>query len=340
MIKKRDKKHTIRNLIVFITLIFITFFIIFKDANFEEILVLFRDSNKLFLLIGGLGYLGFISFEAANIKRNLRKLGTKISVIQAYKYSFIGFFFSGITPAATGGQPMQIYYMNRDGINGAKATISLLMSLMSYQIVTISLAIISFCFNAKLIDVGLRVFFVFGIFLNICALTFIVLGIYNSKVAKALINLFIKILKKLKIKKVENIEEKLTKELEQYESYSEYFINNKKMIFKLVLFTLGQYLCSYSITYWVYRAIGLNGCSILKIISLQSVVFATTSGIPSPGAVGVSEAAYMGIFKTVIPPGMLDGALLLSRGINFYIPMLIAGIIVIISSIKSKKKDN
>lgn len=32
-----------------------------------------------------------------------------------YQYSFIGFFYSGITPSATGGQPVQLYYMSKDG---------------------------------------------------------------------------------------------------------------------------------------------------------------------------------------------------------------------------------
>jgi hypothetical protein len=32
------------------------------------------------------------------------------------RYSFIGFFFSGITPSASGGQPAQIYYMNKDNM--------------------------------------------------------------------------------------------------------------------------------------------------------------------------------------------------------------------------------
>ena len=73
---------------------------------------------------------------------------------------------------------------------------------------------------------------------------------------------------------------------------------------------------------------------------MQSVAYATTSGIPSPGAVGVSEAAYIGIFKTIIPENMVDTAMLLSRGINFYFTMFIASIVVLISSLIVKKRKD
>ena len=72
---------------------------------------------------------------------------------------------------------------------------------------------------------------------------------------------------------------------------------------------------------------------------MQSVVFATVSGIPSPGAVGVSEGAFISIFKTVFPEELLSSAMLLNRGLNFYLFVLISGITVGISSLKLKDKN-
>ena len=70
---------------------------------------------------------------------------------------------------------------------------------------------------------------------------------------------------------------------------------------------------------------------------MQSVLFATVSGIPSPGSVGVSEGAFIEIFRNVYPEHMLKSATLLNRGINFYVPMLVSGIVVIVNEIRSKK---
>ena len=335
---KKDNNHNIRNFIFFLILIIITFTIFFKSRNVEEIIVVFKQTNGLYIGIASICMLIYLCLEGANIKRTLRKLGTKISPLNAIKYSFIGFFFSGITPAASGGQPMQIYFMHRDGIDIAQSTITLLINLMSMQITTISIALISVCFNFRQMDVGLRVFFIIGILLNASALTLLLLGIFNEKIAKKLIDLLIKFLKKIKYKKIDAVQKKLEEGTINYQNCSQYVKNNKKMFLKTIAITMFQFLTYYSITFWIYKAIGLNEYSIMKLISMQSVAFATTSGIPSPGAVGVSEAAYIGIFKTIIPENMVDSAMLLSRGINFYFAMLIAGIIVLMSSILFNRK--
>ena len=49
--EKRDTKKSIRNLILFILLIFITFYIIFKDQNPKDIINVVRSADLKFVLI-------------------------------------------------------------------------------------------------------------------------------------------------------------------------------------------------------------------------------------------------------------------------------------------------
>lgn len=337
---EKNTRKNWSNFIFFVLLIVITFIIFFKDRSITAIFEVLKETNKAYIGIAFLCIFVYLCLEGANIKRTLRKLGNKITPLQAIKYSFIGFFFSGITPAASGGQPMQIYFMHKDGIEIAQSTITLLMNLMSMQIVTISIALISICFNFTSLDVGLRIFFVFGVLLNISALLLLLLTIFNEKVTSKIVNFSIKFLKKIKYKKVDEVQKKLEESIVRYQGFSTYIKNNKKMLFKMILITALQFLIYYSITFWIYKSLGLNDYFILKIISMQSVAYATTSGIPSPGAVGVSEAAYIGIFKTIIPENLIDSAMLLSRGINFYFPMIITGIVVLISTLMIKDRKN
>ena len=69
-------------------------------------------------------------------------------------------------------------------------------------------------------------------------------------------------------------------------------------------------------------------------------MYATVSGIPSPGAVGVSEGAFMQIFKTIYPENMISSAVLLNRGINFYLFVIICAIITIINQMKMKDNND
>ena len=96
----------------------------------------------------------------------------------------------------------------------------------------------------------------------------------------------------------------------------------------------------YSVTYWTYRALGFSQYNILRLTSLQAVLYATVSGIPSPGAVGVTEGAFTEIFRNIYPENIMSSAVLLNRGINFYLLVLVSGIITIISHMNSEKIGN
>ena len=144
-------------------------------------------------------------------------------------------------------------------------------------------------------------------------------------------------MKKLKLKNVEEKEEKLKKELMKYQDSAIYIKKNKKMIFKIVLTTYVQFFIYYSVAYWVYCSFGFNQYNILQIVGLQAVLFGTVSGIPSPGAVGVSEGGFIAIFKNVFPETLISSAMMLNRGINFYLLMIISMISVIISTLRTKE---
>lgn len=71
---------------------------------------------------------------------------------------------------------------------------------------------------------------------------------------------------------------------------------------------------------------------------MQSILFATVSSIPSPGSVGVSEGAFIEVFRNIYPTHMIKSATLLHRAINFYLVVLISGIVVIINDIRTRRK--
>ena len=76
----------------------------------------------------------------------------------------------------------------------------------------------------------------------------------------------------------------------------------------------------------------------ISLLMMQSILFATVSGIPSPGSVGITEGAFTEIFRNVYPSEVMSTAVLLSRGINFYLFVIISGIATIINHARSSKK--
>ena len=322
----KKKGKLIRNLIIFILLIVLTFTIIFKDNNFFDIFLIMKNAKFEFILIGIVAMCIYLSLEAINIGRTLTMLGEKSTFLKNFKYAAIGFFFSAVTPAASGGQPMQIYYMSKDDIAVSSSTIAM--------------ALVSVFFFYQYLNSALVIFFVIGIMLNLSALILLLVSIFSEKLSKGIIDFVIKLLKFFKVRNIESKKEKLNNELEKYQKSAIFVRNNRGHLLKIILTTLIQFTIYYSITYWTYSALGFNQSNIITIIALQSLVYATVSGIPSPGAVGVSEGAFMQIFKTIYPENMISSAVLLNRGINFYLFVIICAIITIINQIKMKDNND
>lgn len=332
------KTKLLRNFLIFILLIILTFYILLKDQNILEVFNIIKSVKIEFVLIGILCMAFYTIFEAVNISRTLKALGEKSTFLRNVKYALIGFFFSAITPAASGGQPMQIYYMYKDKISVANSTLALLINLTGMQIITIGLALVSLIFNYQYLNKMLIIFFTIGILLNLTALSLLLIGVFSKRLSRGLVNFSIKVLTFFKIKNIDEKKEKVENTLLKYQDSAKYIKSNKILIFKTIITALIQFLAYYSVTYWSYRALGFSEHNILKIISMQSILYATVSGIPSPGAVGVSEGAFIEIFKNVYPQSMIKSAVLLDRGINFYLIVIVSGVVTLINQFRSKSE--
>ena len=69
-------------------------------------------------------------------------INCKISLKNGIKYALVGFFFSSVTPSASGGDPMQIYYMKKDGLAMGHSALAILTEFSSFQFVTVVMSLI------------------------------------------------------------------------------------------------------------------------------------------------------------------------------------------------------
>ena len=336
MNKKMTCKKLITNGLLFLLIVGLTFSIIFKGDNVNEIIKAIFLVKIKYVILAVLCGSCFICCEGINIGRTLKSLGYKCSYLTSIKYGLVGFFFSSVTPSASGGQPMQVYYMSKDKINLSHGTLALLIEVASYQLVNISLGILAFLYSfdfIKTLSLGVKILIAVGTFLNIVAFICILLALFSKKVVFLIMNLIVKLLFKLKIKKAEKFKIKVLKEIEIYHSSSTYITQNKKLMIKIIITTTIQMVALHSITFFIYCAFGMEGFSYLTVLSLQAVLFIAASSIPLPGAVGVSEGAFMSLFSKIFPVNILGSAMVLSRGISFYLFVLISGIGLIIIQI-------
>ena len=112
--------------VAFLAAVFaLTVWAVFRGENPREIATDLAKADPARLLPCVVCVVGFILGESVVIYHLTRSLGVGIRLGRCCLYSFIGFFYSAITPSASGGQPMQVLYMRRDGIPVAVSTVVL-----------------------------------------------------------------------------------------------------------------------------------------------------------------------------------------------------------------------
>lgn len=138
-----DRKNKYQ-IVLFASVMLLTFYAVFQKKDLLGIWnAIIRMELGNFIIAISLG-LFFVSAEGITIWYLLVSLGNKCSIWRCIKYSFIGFFYSGITPSATGGQPVQLYYMKRDGYKTSDSSVILMTVALAYKLVLVLIGVCLF----------------------------------------------------------------------------------------------------------------------------------------------------------------------------------------------------
>ena len=133
-------KKALKNGGLFLALVCLTFYVIGKDLNLVQLRAALSSANSIWMVAAVLASAVFLCCEGTNIARLLRGFGCNCRLYQGIRYALTGFFFSSVTPSASGGQPMQLYAMHKDHVAISRGTLALLGELLSFQVVTVMLA--------------------------------------------------------------------------------------------------------------------------------------------------------------------------------------------------------
>ncbi len=345
--RKKKKNKLIYSVLLLVVLVVATLIYILKDFKLKDIITILKNVKFRYVFVSLLMVVFYVFFEGFALKISMKSLKHKITWRGAIAYSAVDYFFSGITPSATGGQPVQVFYMKKDGIPIHKSTIGILLNTIMYKLVLMSLGLFACVFFPEILSeagtIGL-ILFILGFVINIIAVIACFMAIYWKSLISKIILFFIFKLAKWKI--IKNVDEKVNyfkNKLDEYSDSAHYLRENKSVGIKLFIVNFIQRLCLFSITYFAFRALGYSHLTIYYLLAIQIIVAMSVDSMPFPGGVGLSEILLTTLFTLVYPSEeILASALLLTRGINFYFALLFTGLIVLINHIrlvvKSKEK--
>ncbi len=326
-------------------ILWLTFRLLFKDQELSEIVKDLHSADPKWIALGAALSFFFVAGESWIIHYMLRILKQKTVFRRCLKYSFIGFFFSYITPSSSGGQPAQMYYMKKDGVKIGFSTLIMLLITIAYKSVLIGLGALFMAIDFKAVNTyaaDMKWLLVLGFVLNIAFIGILAFVFFKPNWARRAGIRIVNMLTGWRIVKKENNEKyvsKIARICDTYTMGSSYIRENFVTTVKIFAITVLQRMSLFSVTWVIYKAYGLSGVSYLDIVTLQVMIGIAVEMLPLPGAAGITEGCFLLAFTNIFGGELVKPALLLSRGLSFYFVLIAGGIVTFIAHIKVLKSD-
>lgn len=338
-------KKNVLNIAFLLLLLALTMWLIFRDQDLGPIIETLQGVPAGYIMTGLVLVVLYVCGESVIIKYLLHAVNVRAPLINCIRYSFVGFFFSCITPSATGGQPAQIYYMKRQNIGIPTATIILMLVTIEYKFVLVFIGLALALFGQPLVQtltLEAQFYLYLGLGLNVFCVVFMSFLVFMPDTARFLITKGFLLLQKLHIMKNKNNRmERLQTSMDHYKQASVFLKANKLVIVNTTIITFVQRILLFLVTYVVYRSFNLNSLSAVTVTLLQAAISVSVDMLPLPGGMGISERLFLQIFSPVFGSTALTlSGMLVSRGISYYMLIVISGIVTCITHLTVTSNDD
>lgn len=340
----RSVKKNMWNLLFLFLVFGLTVYGVFRGEDLTKLIAIMKRAHGIWLFCGVLCVVFFIWGESIIIYYLMGTLSVKLKKWTCFLFSSVGFFFSCITPSASGGQPMQIYYMRKKNIPIPVSTLVLMIVTITYKLVLVVIGVFVLLFGRGFIQkylMGIRPVFYLGIALNVFCVSFMLLLVFHPVLAKTIMIRGMHILEKMHVlKQKETRLHQLKNSMELYGDTAVFFKSHIRVIGNVFAITFLQRTALFFTTYFVYLAFGLHGKSVVDIVLLQAIISVSVDMLPLPGGMGISEKLFLMIFVPIFGVDILLPAMLLSRGLGYYTQLLLSAVMTIVAqfTIRTEKE--
>ncbi len=337
---KYSLKNNLFSIITISACAIIMLSLLFSPEGFKGMSHVLKEIKPIWLVFAVLAmFFGWL-LEGLCIHIFCKDIMKDWSYIDSFQVGMIGSFYNAVTPFASGGQPMQIYFISKKGMDAGFATSIIAKRSLIYQAILVLYAISLMCLSLSFFIHNISNFAwlaIFGVLSNGSFILFILLFSLNENLTKKFIRTCFNWLGKLHILK--NSELRYKKVEQKLDTFHDGIISCNRPFrtyFLVIFFTIIQITFSCIIPYFIYRSFDFHSASLLNILSADSFVTMVAAFIPSPGSSGAAEGSFYLFFNLFFEHGTIVPAILIWRCLTYYSNILVGGII---SAIKPKQHN-
>lgn len=305
----------------------LTFWFTFRGQDMTRVWTCVRSASPIWCVAAVVLVVAFILGESVIISGLMRSVGQKTRLPHCFLYSFVGFFFSCITPSASGGQPMQVWLMRRDGISAAVSVPVLILVAILYKLVLVVIGLLTMLVRPAVLMPYLEPAIGWcwlGVGLNVAAVTLMLLVVFRPALMRRLVGGLIRLGTRLfRLRRPERLLARAEAWIAQYADVATCFRRDGRAMLVATALTFVQRLLLFAVTVCCCLALGVGSGHLLTVLMLQAMIAVAADMMPLPGGSGISEMLFMRMFTPLLGEGTALPVMILSRGIGFYAQMFI-----------------
>lgn len=311
----------------------LTYFLIATDGI--PALINIADKLRLrWLWVVLAAMVGMWSMEGLSLHVIARRIYADWPLRYSLVVGMIGLLYGALTPFSTGGQPMQIYYMRKMGMDTGKAGAIVAVKTLVYQVVMVVFALVMILWKLPYFQTmnGFAFITVIGLAANLIFVVAVILFAANQKLTNKIIRGIVNLLHKIHLCK--NPDEKYQKFHDEFALFydSTRLMGRSFMVYVYTaLFTVAQVFCTCIVPYLIYRSFNFSEASPATMVAAQSFVTMVSAFIPLPGATGGAEGSFALYFRDFFSD-LLVPAMIIWRVATYYMTIAIGAIVAFIGN--------
>ena len=314
-----------------------------SGASLGEVL---RGASPVFFVVLLAVILCVMALDAAKFCIISKTVTGKYRIGTSIKTNFLGKYYDAVTPFSTGGQPMQIYYLNSKGISGGNATAMVLIRYFSSIIcwITVGGALMIAGSVMGVLDgvsggTVLKVTGWIGIAVNLIIPAFVAFFLVFPKLMHKLTLGVVKLGAKMRIvKDVDKTAARATKVVTDFKNSFKVMATSPLKLIILILVCFAEVSLTFAIPFFVMKTFSCDVDDMLiTIMALNAFATFGVSFIPTPGNSGVVEG-FGALAFSVVAGATVAWSVLVWRLSVFYVYIFIGVGITVYDIINKNKK--
>jgi len=328
--KKQSNKL---NIIILVIFSFLVLYFTLKD-DFNSVIGNILTINFGWLLVAVLLMYGYWHFRAKAYHSIIKNFDKDYTFKRSLSLMLLTQFFNAITPFASGGQPLVVLTLKKDGIRGSDGTNIVMQDFITYQIALIFLATLAVLYNNIFHlfpkTALLKEIVTLGYLINVAVVVSLFILAFARKFNHWVAKFGIKILNRFNfIKDKEKTVNKWENRINRFHDGAKLLFKDKKLFIRLIGYNLIAMLSIYLIPLALIFGMGnYNAFSGIESIVASAYIFLVGSFVPIPGSTGALEFTFIAFFANFVTGSVLNSVMLVWRLLTYYLGLTVGALVL------------